>query len=163
MTYEQTALAGMGSCDLLADTRRERILAEVNRRADWRTAVERCAPHWPTPGAGRQPWPVELLLRFELVRHLWQIDSTDALLEFVADSRAVELFIGPELRRRRPGRATLDRFRHSMESAGVLAWSIGALVSSVARYGYRIERGALQDPHLVVVLDGVTPGSREAE
>jgi IS5 family transposase len=164
LSVRQLSFAASASRDLgLGPTRRERILREIDRLVDWPGAVARCAPHWPAPPTGRRPTPLEPLIRLAVLRELWQVRSTDALLEFVADSDAARWFVGVDLLRDRfPARSTIDRFGQLMREAGVLDHLVTSAIGSVALAGYRIEAGTVDDPRLIAVAEEIDPGSRRS-
>ena len=87
---EQLSFTTAASRDLYGPTRRELILEHIRDLANWDGAVSVLAPHWPSNEVGRRPTPLALLLRLEVVRALWSIRTTPALLEFVSEARRSE-------------------------------------------------------------------------
>ena len=49
-------------------TRLERFLERLARLVPWQQLEERIAPHYPTPGRGRQPYPLSVMLRVHVVQ-----------------------------------------------------------------------------------------------
>lgn len=55
-------------------TRRERFLAEMDTVIPWPRLLALIEPHYPKAGAGRQPHPLERMLRIHFMQH-WFVSA----------------------------------------------------------------------------------------
>jgi hypothetical protein len=60
---KQTTFASLAWSAKGKTTRRERFLAEMNAVMPWAKLVALIEPHYPKAGDGRQPLPIERMLR----------------------------------------------------------------------------------------------------
>ncbi len=99
-------------------TRLERFLERLDRLVPWQQLEERIAPHYPTPGRGRQPYPLSVMLRVhvvQLVENLSDPGMEDALYE----NLSVQRFVGLRLSDAIPDETTILNFRHRLEAAAL--------------------------------------------
>ena len=90
-------------------TRLERFLERLDRLVPWQQLEERIAPHYPTPGRGRQPYPLSVMLRVhvvQLVENLSDPGMEDALYE----NLSVQRFVGLRLSDAIPDETTILNF-----------------------------------------------------
>ncbi|MCU0633315.1 MAG: IS5 family transposase [Gemmatimonadaceae bacterium] len=96
-------------------TRRERFLAEMDRVIPWAAMVAVIAPVYTKPGRGRQPLPLETMLRVYFPQQWFDL-SDPAAEDMLYDSESMRRFARVELGDDRvPDEATILRFRHLLE------------------------------------------------
>ncbi len=96
-------------------TRRERFLAEMNAVIPWSRLLALIAPHYPQPGNGTQPLPMERMLRIHFMQHWFNL-SDPAAEDALYDSESMRRFAGIELADDAiPDETTILRFRHLLE------------------------------------------------
>src|SRR5438067_8371676 len=93
---EQRTFAGLAWTERKKVTRRERFLAEMNAVIPWKELVALIAPHYPTPGRGRRPMPIETMLRIYFLQQ-WLDLSDPAAEAALYDSESMRRFVGVEL------------------------------------------------------------------
>lgn len=96
-------------------TRRERFLAEMDAVIPWARLLERIAPHYPKPGNGTQPMPMERMLRIHFLQHWFNLSDPQAE-DSLYDIESMRRFAGIELGHDDiPDESTILRFRHLLE------------------------------------------------
>src|SRR5438105_13388041 len=89
----QRTFAGLAWSDKKRVTRRERFLAEMNAVIPWKELVALIAPHYPTPGRGRTPMPIETMLRIYFLQQRFDL-SDPAAEDALYDSESMRRFVG---------------------------------------------------------------------
>src|SRR6266436_237484 len=113
---EQRTLAGEAWSAKTKITKRERFLAEMNAVIPWAALLALIAPHYPKPGRGRPPMPLDRMLRIYFLQQWFNL-SDPAAEEALYDSLAMRQFVGIDLGREpAPDETTILRFRHMLES-----------------------------------------------
>ena len=74
-------------------TRREAFLAEMERVVPWLRLEGLIAPHYPTAGNGRKPYPLGAMLRVHCLQH-WYGYSDPAMEEALHDIPVLRRFAG---------------------------------------------------------------------
>lgn len=111
-------------------TRRERFLAEMDAVIPWQPLLELIEPHYPKPGNGTQPMPLERMLRIHFMQHWFNL-SDPAMEDSLYDSESMRRFARIELVDDAvPDETTILRFRHLLERHG-LSQQIFAKVSAL--------------------------------
>lgn len=96
-------------------TRRERFLAEMDAVIPWRRLLALIEPHYPKPGNGTQPMPLERMLRIYFMQNWFNL-SDPAAEDALYDSESMRRFAGIELMEDDiPDESTILRFRHLLE------------------------------------------------
>lgn len=100
-------------------TKRERFLAEMDGVVPWEKLMDRIRPHYPKMGKGRQPHPLETMLRVHCLQHFFNLSDPGAE-EALYDSEAMRRFAGLELGEDTvPDESSILRFRHLLERHGL--------------------------------------------
>ena len=73
MTFASAAWGAKGKT-----TRRERFLAEMNGVIPWARLTALIEPHYPKAGNGRQPMPLERMLRVYFMQHWFNLSDPQA-------------------------------------------------------------------------------------
>ena len=112
---EQRALASVAYDTKGKVTRRERFLREMDAVIPWPTLCAVVEPHYPKPGRGRRPLPLEAMLRVYFLQQ-W-LDLSDPQAEdMLYDSKAMRCFARVKLGEDTvPDESTIPRFRHLLE------------------------------------------------
>jgi IS5 family transposase len=96
-------------------TRRERFLAEMDAVIPWARLLALIEPHYPKPGNGTQPLPMERMLRIHFMQHWFNLSDPQAE-DSLYDIESMRRFAGIELAEDAiPDESTILRFRHLLE------------------------------------------------
>jgi IS5 family transposase len=96
-------------------TRRERFLAEMDAVIPWSRLLGLIEPHYPKAGAGRQPHPMERMLRIYFMQNWFNLSDPQAE-DSLYDIESMRRFAGIELAEDDvPDESTILRFRHLLE------------------------------------------------
>jgi IS5 family transposase len=96
-------------------TRRERFLAEMDAVIPWARLLALIEPHYPKAGAGRQPHPMERMLRIYFMQNWFNLSDPQAE-DSLYDIESMRRFAGIELVEDDiPDESTILRFRHLLE------------------------------------------------
>ena len=96
-------------------TRRERFLAEMDAVIPWERLVMLIEPHYPKAGKGRQPHPLERMLRIYFMQNWFNLSDPQAE-DALYDMESMRRFAGLELAEETiPDESTILRFRHLLE------------------------------------------------
>ncbi len=110
----QITLATAGFERYAKTTRRAAFLAEMETVVPWKRLVALIAPHYPKPGNGRPPLPLERMLRIHFLQHWFNL-SDPAAEEALYESPTLRAFAGIDLGASR--RRTRPRF-----AASAISW-----------------------------------------
>lgn len=96
-------------------TRRERFLAEMDAVIPWARLLALIEPHYPKAGAGRQPHPMERMLRIYFMQNWFNLSDPQAE-DSLYDIESMRRFAGIEFGEDDiPDESTILRFRHLLE------------------------------------------------
>jgi IS5 family transposase len=96
-------------------TRRERFLAEMDAVIPWERLLALIESHYPKAGHGRQPHPMERMLRIYFMQNWFNLSDPQAE-DSLYDSESMRRFAGLELAEDDvPDESTILRFRHLLE------------------------------------------------
>ena len=96
-------------------TRREQFLEEMDRVIPWEDMVEIIRPHYPKAGNGRQPMPLEMMLRIYFMQQ-WYGLSDPAMEDALYDIESIRRFAVIDLQTDAvPDETTILHFRHLLE------------------------------------------------
>jgi len=102
-------------------TRREQFLAQMERAVPWTVFAELVEPHYPKPGKGRRPYPLEVMLRIHFMQQWFNL-SDPAMEEALYDSHSIRKFAKLSLARGSiPDETTILSFRHLLERHDIAA------------------------------------------
>ena len=96
-------------------TRREKFLSEMNQVVPWQRLIALIEPHYPKSGAGRQPKPLEWMIRIYCLQQWYGLSDPgmeDALYDIESMRRFVDLKLASDAI---PDETTLLNFRHLLE------------------------------------------------
>jgi IS5 family transposase len=96
-------------------TRRERFLAEMDAVIPWSRLLALIEPHYPKAGSGRQPHPMQRMLRIYFMQNWFNLSDPQAE-DSLYDIESMRRFAGVELSEEAiPDESTILRFRHLLE------------------------------------------------
>lgn len=112
---KQTTFASLAFASKKKLTRRERFLREMDRVVPWARLTKLIAPHYPKAGNGRQPMPLETMLRIYFLQQWFNL-SDPAAEDALYDSESMRRFCGIELGDDAvPDETTILHFRRLLE------------------------------------------------
>lgn len=132
-------------------TRREKLLAEIDAVVPWAKLVRLIEPHYPMvePKGGRPPIPLETMLRVYFLRHWYALDDFMAE-EMLYDSVAMRQFAWIELGDERiPDETTILNFRHLLEKHQLTEKLFTAVNGHLADRGITLWSGILVDATII--------------
>ncbi len=95
-------------------TRREVFLAEMEQVVPWKSLLKLIEPLYPIAGNGRQPYPLETMLRVHLMQN-WFALSEPAMEEALYEITPKRVFAHLSLSKPIPDERTILNFRHLLE------------------------------------------------
>ncbi|NJO12891.1 MAG: IS5 family transposase [Gammaproteobacteria bacterium] len=112
---QQTTFSSVAWSNKGKVTRRERFLAEMDAVIPWGRLLALIEPHYPKVGAGRQPHPMERMLRIYFMQNWFNLSDPQAE-DSLYDIESMRRFAGIELTEEAiPDESTILRFRHLLE------------------------------------------------
>jgi IS5 family transposase len=142
---EQRTLAGESWSAKTKVTRRERFLAEMHAVIPWAELRGLIAPHYPKPGRGRPPMPLDWMLRIYFLQQWFNL-SDPAAEEALYDSEAMRRFVGVELGDDAfPDETTILHFRHLLERHGLTAQLFATVRGLLSAKGLLLTAGTIVD------------------
>ena len=112
---KQTTFSSLAWNGKKRTTRREAFLAEMEQVIPWERFTKRIEPVYPKAGAGRQPHPLERMLRIHFMQ-IWFNLSDPQAEDSLYDIESMRRFAGIELESDAiPDESTILRFRHLLE------------------------------------------------
>ncbi len=128
-------------------TRREKFLSQMERAVPWKVFAELMEPHYPKPGNGRRPYPLETMLRIHFMQ-LWFSLSDPAMEEALYDSFSMRQFarLGGG---RVPDETTILNFRHLLEKHGIAEEALEAVNLLLQDQGIQVRKGTIVDATII--------------
>jgi IS5 family transposase len=112
---KQPSFAGLAYENKKKKTRRERFLDEMDAVIPWKTLTGVIAPHYPKYGNGRQPMPLQQMLRIYFLQQ-WYGLSDPAMEDAFYDIESMRKYAGSDLVADVvPDETTILHFRHLLE------------------------------------------------
>jgi IS5 family transposase len=164
---KQPAIPGLRDAMKKKVTRREQFLAEMEAVVPWSRLLALIAPHYPKAGpkGGRQPMPLETMLRVYFLQN-WYALSDPMAEETLYDSEAMRRFAGIELGDDRiPDETTILNFRHLLERHGLTEAIFADVNAHLADKGITLRSGTLVDATIIDAPSSTknTAGARDPE
>ncbi len=131
-------------------TRRERLLGEIDAVAPWAELIAAIEPHYPKgEGRGRPPIGLTRMLRMYVVQQCLGL-SDEGIEDAVYDSQAIRSFIGIDLARESaPDATTLLKFRRLLETHGLTRAVFEAINAHLAAKGLLLRQGSVVDATII--------------
>ena len=141
--------AGTGFERYAKPTRRGAFLAEMDQVVPWRRLCALIAPHYPKPGNGRPPIPLERMLRIHFLQHWFNL-SDPAMEEALYESPTMRSFAGVDLgREAAPDETTICRFRHLLEAHDLAKPIFEEVLAHLAAKGIKVATGTIVDATII--------------
>jgi len=129
-------------------TRREVFLAEMERVVPWKSLLNLIEPLYPVAGRGRQPYPLETMLRVHLMQN-WFALSDPAMEEALYEITPMRVFAHLSLSAPIPDETTILNFRHLLENNELAPEILGRVNAYLARKGLLLKRGSIVDATII--------------
>ena len=125
------------------------ILAMLERSVDWPSCVQLVEPHYPRPGNGRQPVPLDSMLRIHVIA--WLMSANDRKTEdLLIDSVSVCAFCQiDETGPRPPDAETIGNFRRRLERSGLQDIIHSHLMAELTKKGVSLMPGGIVEPRWI--------------
>src|SRR5690606_13795403 len=130
-------------------TRREVVLAEMDRVVPWARLVSLIEPVYPKPGNGRRPYPLETMLRIHFMQQ-WFSLSDPAMEEALYDIASMRRFAGLSLARGSvPDETTILNFRHLLEKHRLAEQLLAQVNTLLSERGLLLRQGTIVDATII--------------
>jgi IS5 family transposase len=140
-------------------TRRERFLGEMNAVIPWARLLALIEPHYPKAGQGRQPHPMERMLRIYFMQNWFNLSDPQAE-DSLYDSESMRRFAGIELAEDKvPDESTILRFRHLLEEHHLTERMFAEIRSLLEERGLLVKSGTIVDATIIAA----PPSTKNAE
>jgi IS5 family transposase len=146
---QQHTFAGVAYTSKKKQTKRERFLQEMDAVIPWSDLLALIAPHYPKAGRGRQPLPMEVLLRVYFLQQWFNL-SDPLAEEMLYDSESMRRFARVELGEDTvPDESTILRFRHLLEKHQLTAQMFAAVKERLAAKRLLLSAGTIVDATII--------------
>jgi IS5 family transposase len=140
-------------------TRRERFLAEMDAVIPWPRLLALIEPHYPKAGAGRQPHPMERMLRIYFMQNWFNLSDPQAE-DSLYDIESMRRFAGIELVEDAiPDESTILRFRHLLEEHRLTEAIFAEVRSLLEEKRLLLKSGTIVDATIIAA----PPSTKNAE
>jgi transposase, IS5 family len=140
-------------------TRRERFLAEMDAVIPWQRLLALIEPHYPKAGKGRQPHPMERMLRIYFMQNWFNLSDPQAE-DSLYDSESMRRFAGVELAEEAiPDESTILRFRHLLEEHRLTEQIFAEVRSLLEERRLLLKSGTIVDATIIAA----PPSTKNAE
>src|ERR1700693_4097049 len=130
-------------------TRRGRVLAEMERVVPWSRLVDRLRSFYPKGERGRPPIGLERMLRIYFLQH-WYGLADEALEDALYDSQALRGFAGIDLSVAAvPDATTVLNFRHWLESHDLTKALFDEIGAMLEERGLLMRQGTIVDATII--------------
>jgi transposase, IS5 family len=144
-------------------TRREVFLAEMERVVPWQRLEALIAPHYPTAGNGRRPYPLGTMLRIHFLQH-WYGYSDPAMEDALHDIPLLRRFAGLDAGvSRLPDETTILHFRHLLEQHQLAESLFQEVVSLLTDRGLILREGTIVDATLIAAAPSTKNEARKRD
>lgn len=161
----QRSLASTGFERYGKTTRRAAFLAEMDKVVPWQELCALIEPHYPKPGRGRPPVPLQRLLRIHFLQHWFNL-SDPAVEEALYESQSMREFVGIDLGvEPAPDETTVCKFRHLLERHGLGEALFKGVAEHLQAQGFRLSTGTIVDATLIAAPSSTknAQGQRDPE
>jgi IS5 family transposase len=125
-------------------TRREQFLAEMEQVVPWKSLLGLIEPYYPVAGRGRQPYPLETMLRVHLLQN-WYSLSDPGMEEELDENTPMRSFARLSLNGPIPDETTILNFRHLLEANELAVEVLRRVNAYLSRKGLMLKRGTIVD------------------
>lgn len=144
-------------------TRRERFLAEMNAVMPWAKLVALIERHYPKPGNGRQPLPLERMLRVYFMQQWFNLSDPQAE-DSLYDIEPMRRFAGIELAEDAvPDETTILRFRHLLEKHRLTEAIFAEVRTLLEQRGLLLKSGTIVDATIIAAPSSTKNATEERD
>ena len=145
-------------------TRREVFLGEMEQVVPWKSLLDLIEPFYPIAGGGRQPYPLETMLRVHLMQN-WFGLSDPAMEEALYEITPMRVFAGLSLTKPIPDETTILNFRHLLENNELAPEILRRVNAYLGRKGLLLKRGSIVDATIIAAPSSTknAEGERDPE
>jgi len=128
-------------------TRRELFLAEVDKVVPWDSLLKVIEPFYPVAGRGRRPYPVQVVVRVQLMQN-WFGLSDPAMEESLYEISSMRKFAKLTLQAI-PDETTILNFRRLIETNDLAPMIFDRVNALLTRKGLMLKRGTIVDATII--------------
>ena len=145
-------------------TRREIFLAEMEQVVPWKSLLNLIEPLYPIAGNGRQPYPLEKMLRVHLMQN-WFGLSDPAMEEALYENTPMRVFARLSTSKPIPDETTILHFRHLLEENDLAPEILRRVNAHLSRKGLMLKRGSIVDATIIAAPSSTknAEGERDPE
>jgi transposase, IS5 family len=160
---KQTTFASLAWSAKGKTTRRERFLAEMNAVMPWAKLVALIEPHYPKAGDGRQPLPIERMLRVYFMQQWFNLSDPQAE-DSLYDIEPMRRFAGIELAEDVvPDETTILRFRHLLEKHHLTEAIFAEVRALLEERGLLLKSGTIVDATIIAAPSSTKNATEERD
>jgi transposase, IS5 family len=137
-------------------TRREVFLSEMDQVVPWKSLMNLIEPFYPLAGRGRQPYPLETMLRVHLMQN-WFGLSDPGMEEALYEVASMRQFA------RLPDESTILHFCHLLEQNELAAQILERVNAHLSRKGLLLKRGTMVDATIIEAPSSTKNASGERD
>jgi IS5 family transposase len=146
---ERTTFASLAYENKKKKTRRETFLKEMDQVIPWEELIPVISPHYPRIGNGRQPMPLERMLRIYFMQQ-WYGLSDPAMEDSLYDIESMRRFAGIDLEVDViPDETTILNFRHLLERHNLTKKIFEKTKRYLAEKGLLLREGTIVDATII--------------
>jgi len=130
-------------------TKREKFLQEMDRVIPWKDLVQIIEGYYPKAGNGRQPMPLEMMLRIYFMQQ-WYALSDPAMEDGLYDSESMRRFAGIDIAADViPDETTILHFRHLLERHKLTRKIFDKMQRYLTEKGLLLREGTIVDATII--------------
>ena len=130
-------------------TRREKFLEEMDKVIPWKELIQIIEKHYPKAGNGRQPMPLEMMLRIYFMQQ-WYALSDPAMEDGLYDSESMRRFAGIDIAEDViPDETTILHFRHLLEEHQLTKGIFEKTKKYLSDKGLLLKEGTIVDATII--------------
>lgn len=157
LTFGDADFAGKGK-----QTRKERFLAEMDQVVPWSVLVRLIEPVYPVTGNGRQPYPLETMLRIHLMQN-WFSLSDPGMEDALYDMPALRQFARLSSLASIPDETTILNFRRRIEEYELAPEILARVNGHLSRKGLMVKHGTMVDATIIDAPSSTKNADRERD
>lgn len=129
-------------------TRKQQLLAQMERVVPWAALVELIAPYYPEGKNGRPPFALETMLRIHCIQQWFNLSDL-GMEEAFFDTPIYREFAQLDAHARMPDESTILRFRHRLERHKLADQILATVNELLAVQGLLLKAGTAVDATLI--------------
>jgi IS5 family transposase len=146
---KRVTFAGLAYENKKKKTRRERFLDEMDEVIPWDELAQVIIKHYPKAGNGRQPMPLEWMLRIYFLQQ-WYGLSDPAMEDALYDIESMRRFAGIDLEADEvPDETTILHFRHLLEKHNLTKELFNQINRHLNARGLLVREGTIVDATII--------------